>query len=322
MPCRVKPVLAGYIEASIGIAGAVISFLIDPDDFKLKYAISLAVVPILVIGFSSYLVIPIFVFSIISGTYLYTKKFYYPFVFLFAFTLLSYIFFGDGSQWMAIDAAISTGMIVVMIFDSRERQYVKANEITRGEDRIKEVRRDYVQIAAGIIIIGLLYFYGVDISRILVTFGSLLLYAIGNFFSARPDLMIGKFLQNLERSHTKLGIGSMWFASGILLAYSMHDGLYLIMLIVFIISIGDSIATIVGVNVKSPKLFINRKKSVAGTLSLFAVSAAFGFLLIGFLGIDYAALGSIVEAVSGYPLDDNMTVPFAISLMASIVRML
>ncbi|KAA8922815.1 MAG: dolichol kinase [Thermoplasma sp.] len=282
----------------------------------------MAVVPILMLAFSSYLVVPIFILSVISGTYLYTKRFYYPFIFLFAFTLLSYVFFGEGGQWRAIDAAISTGMIVVMIFDSRERQYVRANEVTRGEDRVKEVRRDYVQIAAGIIIIGLLYFYGVDLSRILVTFGSLILYAIGNFFSARPDLMIGKFLQNLERSHTKLGIGSMWFASGILLAYSMHDSLYLIMLIVFIISVGDSVATIVGVNVKSPKLIINRKKSVAGTLSLFAVSAAFGFFLLGFLGIGFAALGSIVEAVSGYPLDDNMTVPFAISLMASLARMM
>ncbi|WP_297218119.1 diacylglycerol/polyprenol kinase family protein [Thermoplasma sp.] len=314
--------LAGYIEVAVGIIAAAISLLIDPNDFRVKYAVSLAVVPVLVLVFNGYVAVPIYVFSIITGTYLYTKKFYYPFMFLFASTLLSYIFFGDGSQWRAIDAAISTGMIVVMVFDSRERNFIKTNDTTRGLDRIKEMRRDYVQILAGAVIIGLLYFYGVDLSRILVTFGSLILYVIGNFFSARPDLMVGRFLQDLERSHTKLGIGSMWFASGIMLAYSMHDGLYLIMLIVFIISVGDSVATIIGVNVKSPKLAINRKKSVAGTLSLFVVSALFGFFVLGYIGIGYAAIGSIVEAASRYPLDDNMTVPFAISLVASAIKMI
>ncbi|BAB60459.1 hypothetical protein [Thermoplasma volcanium GSS1] len=314
--------IGAVIEAGVGITAALISLIEDKQNFLKKYEVSLIILPILVIFFHSMLIVPIYVFSIISGTYLYSKKFYYPFLLLFVSVFLIYIVYGINYPWKSTDIAISAGMIVVMVFDSREKEYVKQNEMNRGTDRKKEIRRDYVQILAGAVIILLIYYYGIDVSRILVTFGSLVLYVTGNFLAGRPDLLLGKLLNSLERSSTKLGIGSLWFASGILIAYSLHDSTAVVMMIVFSIAVGDSLATIIGTSVSSPKLPINRKKSAAGSIAFFAASAAFAIFVLGYAGLFYAAVATITEAVSGFPLDDNLTVPFILSILAYVSKML
>ncbi|MGC8609413.1 MAG: diacylglycerol/polyprenol kinase family protein, partial [Thermoplasmata archaeon] len=263
----------------------------------------------------SSLVFPVYVFSMISGTYLYSRKFYFPYIFLFLSVIYIFFFKFPISVWRVVDISISFSMAIVLLTDAREKRYVKENEESRGFDKKVERKRDYLQIVAGGIIIILLYVYGTDVSRILITVSSLFLYLIGNFFSLRPDLALGRILYSMERKNTKLGIGSMWFASGLLMAYSFHENIYLLMVIVFVVSVSDSVATIAGTSIKSPKLFFNRKKSVAGTAAFFMVSAVFSVFLLGYIGIFYAAVASLIEGVSAYPFDDNITIPFFLSIL-------
>ncbi len=298
----------------VSLIVVIVSLKLDFRDFRNKYLISIPFMVLIYVFTGFPLVFPLYIFSLVSGTYLYSRKFYFPFVFLFLCVAYMFIFRFPYITWRAADISISLAMAVVMLTDAREKQYVKQNDTSRGFDNKVERKRDYIQIVAGLIVIFLIYYFGADVSRVMITVSSLILYFIGNFFSLHPDLALGKFLYSMERKNTKLGIGALWFASGILMAYSFHENIYFLMVIVFVISVGDSVATIVGTSVKSPKLIFNRKKSVAGTAALFTVSAVFSVLLLGYMGIFYAAIASFIEGVSTYPFDDNLTVPFFLSV--------
>lgn len=175
-----------------------------------------------------------------------------------------------------------------------------------------------MQSVVGSIIIGAVFAFGLTLARELVSVAALILYIVGSYFTTHTESWAASFLLSLERGGTPpLGIGAIWFASGVLLALAIVPHVRLLAVTLFVLVIGDSLATIVGTSVKSARLIFNRKKSVAGFLAIFLSSALFGLFMAGWHGVVLALAGSLVESAARYPFDDNYLIPLTCALISN-----
>lgn len=287
--------------------------------FWKKYVISIPLLVIIYIVYKSIIVIPVFVLSVISATALYSLQFYLPFAL--DFSIIFYFFIVGGKTYgaSAVDVSVSIGTILVMLEDKRIRDYSHNNDMSRGISREREINRDYVQIGIGILVLGFIFALGFHDASWLLTISAMLLFVLGNYFSNNGTTYLGNFLNSLERQSTPLGIGAMWLAAGLLLAIGIVQDTRVLAIIIFILMVGDSLATIVGSTVKSPKLPYNRRKSVAGLLADFIPAAVFGYFILGYVGVALAAVGSLVESAARYPLDDNYMIPLALAAISFFI---
>jgi dolichol kinase len=165
----------------------------------------------------------------------------------------------------------------------------------------------------------LIFIAGLQSSREIITVTILILYAVGNYYSVNRRGFLGNFLGSLERDNTPLGIGAIWFAAGVLFAYAIIHNIHILLVVTFILMVGDSVATIVGTRVKTFPLFYNPRKSFGGLMAMFVVSAIFGFLIIGPAAILYAGVGAFVESIAKYPFDDNYLIPLILAAMSVLL---
>ncbi len=287
--------------------------------FLRKYAISIPVIAVIFFVYHSFLVFPIFVLSLISASMLYSLQFYLPFAVDFGLILYFLVAYGKTYSATPIDITISLATILVMLEDKRIRDFSHNNDQSRGISKEREINRDYVQIGIGIIVLIFVLSLGLHNSAWLLTVAVLALYLLGNYFSNNGTNYLGNFLNSLERESTPLGIGAIWLAAGLLLAVGIVGNLEVLAIIIFILMVGDSLATIIGSSVRSPKLPYNRRKSVAGLLANFIPAAIFAFFLLGYAGIVFAAVGSVVESAARYPLDDNYMIPLVLAVMSFFI---
>ncbi|MHB1708848.1 MAG: diacylglycerol/polyprenol kinase family protein [Thermoplasmataceae archaeon] len=281
--------------------------------FLKKYAISVPVIAVIFFVYHSFLVFPVFVLSLISASMLYSLQFYLPFAVDFGLIMYFLVVHGKTYSATPIDVTISIATILVMLEDKRIRDFSHNNDQSRGISKEREINRDYVQIGIGIIVLIFVLSLGLHDSAWILTVAVLALYLLGNYFSNNGSNYFGNFLNSLERESTPLGIGAIWLAAGLLLAIGIVGNLQVLAIIIFILMVGDSLATIIGSSVRSPKLPYNRRKSVAGLLADFIPAAIFAFVLLGYTGIVFAAVGSVVESAARYPLDDNYMIPLVLA---------
>ncbi len=267
----------------------------------------------------SFLIFPVYLLSLVSAAYMYSQSFFSAYLAEIAIVLFAGYQYQTPGVWIAIDVSISTAIILTMIFDERLKAFTHTNDSGRGKVKKKEVNRDYLQSIVGVLILVVLYLNYVDNTRIIITLSVLGLYAFGNYFYLHRKNIIGDFLWSFERDDTPLGIGSIWFAAGVLLAFAIINSLDVMYIVLFVLVIGDSAATIVGVSFKTPPLFFNKRKSVGGFLALFGLSAIFGFFVLGYVGIVFALVGAVVESATRYPLDDNYIIPLALTALSVAV---
>ena len=84
-------------------------------------------------------------------------------------------------------------------------------------------------------------------------------------------------------------------------------------------TIGDSMATLFGIRIRSPRIPYNRRKSVAGFMAIFAFSGIFGYFMIGYAGLGIGVISAVVESVAYYPFDDNFILPVILGAVGSII---
>lgn len=292
------------------------SIAYDPYTFLPKYLYSIPIVVLLFAFTSSILVFPVYALSLISATYLYSKYFYVPFSVNILVVVFGGLIYNTDLAWISVDIAVSVATILTMLTDGRMKNFTYNNDNSRGKTRTIEISRDYLQASSGILVMALIFMAGLQNSREVITVLILILYAVGNYYSINQSGFLGNFLGSFERDNTPLGIGAIWFAAGVLFAYAIIQDIQVLLVVTFILMVGDSVATIVGTRVKSFPLFYNRRKSFAGLMGMFVVSAIFGYFVIGPLAILYAAVGSFVESIAKYPLDDNYLIPLILAAMS------
>lgn len=291
----------------------------DPQRFAMSYAILVPFCAFFYLAFGTAMPAVVMVISVISAKYLYSRIFFYfaPLLFIIGGTL---IFVDAGNIiWAIFDLSIGLGTSIGLLTDKQSMGNVSANDKSKGISKTKEVDRDLLQIASGIVILAILYGMGQNDFRITLSLAVVPIYIIGNYYSLFPSSKIGKTLSFFERPMTPLGLGAIWFAAGILIALGVVESTPLLAIIVFTTTIGDPLATIFGSVIQSPKLPYNHKKSIAGFLGIFLFSGAFGFIVIGYMGIGIALLAAFVESLSFHPLDDNFILPVVLGAISAVV---
>ncbi len=291
----------------------------DPRRFAISYLIISVFGLLFFLLFTTTMPFLVMVLSVISVKYLYSRIFYYftPVLFIIGIALI--VMRVDLLIWAIFDLSVGIGISTSLFSDKQSRERIAANNKSKGADVKKEVDRDLIQVGAGIIILMLLFTMNQKEFRMTLSMAIFPLYMIGNYYSMAPDTKLGKTLNFFERPTTPLGLGAIWFAAGILIALGIVNSVSILAIIIFVTTIGDSLATIFGSLVKSPKLPYNRKKSLAGFMAIFLFSGAFGFVLIGWQGLAIALLSAVVESISLHPLDDNFILPVILGAFSYVV---
>jgi dolichol kinase len=185
------------------------------------------------------------------------------------------------------------------------------------QDVAIELRRDYLQILMGIVLVAVLGL--MSISGFYLSFYLVLLGIFGIAFSANSKSKHLSVLRNLEKSGVFYGRGAIFLAIGFTILLSLYPDFKVALFGIAVLLFCDPIATIFGLRFgRSAKLPYNRKKSYAGTLSYFILGSVFGLLLVGYIGIPIALLLAIFESL-GNKLDDNITIAIAYGVIGSLL---
>ena len=308
--------------AYLGIFVVVLVYLLtkNRESFLLKIAVSIPIMAGMVYLSGTFYILPIYLISLMVSTYLYTVFFYFPFAV--DFILIVTAIFGNFVPVRYVFAAISISILLSMFLDKNMKKYDLMNNEKKGKDIKRETYRDYFQISTGVITILIFFLDGIK-GRVLILLAVLLIYLAGNILYLNNKNRLADIVYRMEREDTKLGLGSMYLAAGFLLVLAFTRSLQLIYISAFMIMIGDSLATIIGMKIRSRKLFYNRKKSIAGFLAMLIPSFIFGiFFFIYFYSAIYALGGTFAESISNKVADDNITIPVSIVVLHLIISML
>lgn len=261
----------------------------------------------------------VMILAVISAKFLYSKTFFFFAPIIFAIGTALLFLSVASAYWAFYDFSIGIGTAIALFTDRESMDRVTANDRSKGVSKSKEISRDFVQIGGGIVILAILFIYGKNDFLVILSLAIIPLYMFGNFFSLLPESKIGKTLSYFERPTTPLGLGAIWFAAGIMIAIGISYSITTLAIVMFVTTIGDSVATIVGSTVHSPKLPYNAKKSFAGFMGIFLVSALFAYFIIGYWGIGLGLLSAFVESISFHPLDDNFILPVILGAVSYFI---
>jgi len=175
----------------------------------------------------------------------------------------------------------------------------------------------------GAVLLAIAYFSGVE--------GSLILLYLGALFYSMYELLKWRFnreFASLSRAFKFVGspeyewnlpyVGPLFFGLGIILVLLLFR-YPIAYAAIAILTVGDSVAAIVGAIFGKATLQINYKKSVEGTLSgfvsAFLVAMLFVSPIVAFVG---AFIGMVMEALPT-PVDDNLTIPISAAVAMTIM---
>ena len=183
---------------------------------------------------------------------------------------------------------------------------------TVNKDKSKEVHRDIIQIALGIVVLAIIAFLRSS-TAIAVVFALIILGYVVNDLSSESRLKgVYKVLESkLERSGVVYGSGALYMAAGTAMVMGFVGNQAFMIFGLITLFFADSVATIVGVNFDWLKLPYNKKKSVFGSLAFFLVVALLGYTLIGIAAIYLGVLLAFVESVN-LKLDDNVSLAMVV----------
>jgi dolichol kinase len=312
--------LFNYAYLGIFIVTLVYLLTKNRESFLIKILVSIPIMAGMVYFSGSFYILPIYIFSLMVSTYLYTVFFYFPFAV--DFVLIVTAIYGNFVPVRYVFAAISISILLSMFLDKNMKKYDLMNNEQKGKDIKRETYRDYFQISTGVITILIFFLDGIR-GRMLILLAVLIIYLAGNILYLNNKNRVADLVYRMEREDTKLGLGSMYLAAGFLLVLAFTRSLDLIYIAAFMIMIGDSLATILGMKIHSKKLFYNRKKSIAGFLAMLIPSFVFGiFFYVYFYSAIYALGGTFAESISNKIADDNITIPVSIVVLHLIISMI
>ncbi len=213
---------------------------------------------------------------------------------------------------MATIGMFGIGTIIGALYSQRYLFRVREDKSMRKT--VTEMKRDVVQVSAGLLILVLMLLWQQSYAYII--FWIIILGYLFNNLVSRGGLAYRK-LAGLERRDSEFGLGAMHLAAGmaILLGFASYK---LALFGVFPLFFGDALATLTGLRFyRSNKLPYNRRKSYAGTIAFFIATAVPGVILLGIWGVALAVLLTIVESVE-LPIDDNVALPIATVVLGAL----
>lgn len=297
-----------------------LTLLVDISRFYLSYLLIIppAIFTYLLTGTLFYTLA--LILAVIVVKTLYTKRFFLYGAFLFSIAISILLLANHTMVWELFDFSLGYGGVISLLGDRMSRINVRTNDISKGKERRIEVRRDYVQIVGGIVILVLLAVSSFYSIRIIITVAVIGFYIVGNYYSMEPQSRIGRLIYYFERSGSPLGLGAVWFGMGILFSLGVVDSGKIFSIIIFGSTIGDPLATIVGSGIHSFPLPFNHRKSVAGFLAMLLPTCMVGYILAGYVGLAVAVTGTFAESISIHTLDDNFSVPASMGIISRLIQ--
>lgn len=213
--------------------------------------------------------------------------------------------------------AFSTGSLAGIAASLRSHKGKVYNK--RAADKSIEINRDLFQICSGIVLL-LILIVSFSIGKYVVMSIVLIGYLTVSYLSRgkASDNALSRVLLSLERPRTTFGLGAVYLSSGAFLVISLVPDFRLMLFGLVALFIADSLATIVGLRIKSPRLPYNRRKSTAGSVMYFAALAIPALLFVGYYAVIAAAVLALIEGFSSR-LDDNITVAAALVVISALM---
>ena len=297
-----------------------LTMLVDISRFYISYLLLIPPAAVIYYFYGTLFYALVLVLSVAAAKYLYSRRLFYYGSALILISIFLFIFNISGPTWMIFDFCIGYGMIVAFLGDKGSLVNVRSNDHSKGAVREIELRRDYVQIVGGLVIFAILYFGSFFYIRLFITWAVLFFIMIGNFYSIHGNTRIGSLISYFERPSVPIGMGAIWFGTGVLFSLGFVSSGKLFALIVFASTVGDPLATLIGSSVKSPKLFYNHKKSWAGMISMLLPTCLLGYFLAGYSGLFIGVAGTLAESLSFHIIDDNFSIPATMGILSRIIQ--
>ena len=305
------------IVASVLIS--VLTLINNPGRFLVAYLLALVFsIGITILTGNAEPVLSI-VLMVVIVKYMYTKISLYFGITMLSYLLAIFILTKDHQIWPFLDLSIGLGIMLGLVSDKESMGWVMKNTASKGRNRSREITRDLVQVGGGIALIILLMLFGPGKTRIAYTVALVVLIIIGAYVSMNREKAFSSKIYGLERNGVPLGIGAIWFGCGIMLAYAIINSINVIILILIAVTICDPLATIIGMRIKSPRIFYNKKKSIAGTISFLVIAGFFGFVLLNWSGLFLGVLGAFIESLPYEAFDDNFMIPVVLSIVSFFI---
>jgi dolichol kinase len=173
-----------------------------------------------------------------------------------------------------------------------------------------ETRRDFVHVILGVVVLALFlslkFYYAVYATIALIMLGYIYNSTLGDGNAG----VVRKLLKSLEREGVPYGLGALYLGIGVALLLAFIHNTHFMIIGIAALMLADPIATIVGINIKGPKLFYNKKKSLYGTLAFLLTVVVLGYPFVGYYAILFGIGLAFVESVDS-PVDDNIAIAVA-----------
>ncbi len=218
--------------------------------------------------------------------------------------LLAILYVFVASTYSSTSFVAEVALLGLLASIDFERQV--ANNDNRGNVVI-ETKRDVLQFFFGIVLLGAFYFVPLQSAKMFTLLLLILGYVIVDFALMHKDGALYRFVHSMERRGTLLGEGAIMLGIGTLAVIAVLGSAVQIMIALSALFLGDSIATMIGINLKGPKLPYNTRKSIFGSLAYFIVVSLVAYQLVGGVGIVFGAVAAVAESMRT-PIDDNLFV--------------
>ncbi|MFH1307040.1 MAG: phosphatase PAP2 family protein [Candidatus Micrarchaeota archaeon] len=179
----------------------------------------------------------------------------------------------------------------------------------KGLKKSVEYARQFVHAGIGILFFAIAYFFGNAVGAVLVAFPLLFGIIIFHFKSIGIKVPVADdILKFVERPGFAPGFGALAFFAGMLICLAFFEQKMALSML-FILTISDSVSTIIGRKYGKIPLPYNKKKSYAGSAAFF-VSSLPVYFIGGIPALGAAVVATVLESLP-IKLDDNLTIPWA-----------
>lgn len=177
-----------------------------------------------------------------------------------------------------------------------------------------ETKRDVIHILLGTVILALFmvlpFYYAIYATFTLILIG----YVYNSILGKNKRGKLFSFLNSLERPNSLYGLGALYLGVGTAFLIGFIHNFHFLIIGTTALFLADPIATIVGMNLKGPKLPYNKNKSVYGTLSFFLVVSLIGYPFIGSYSLLFGLGLAFVESVRSL-IDDNISISVSMIIL-------
>jgi dolichol kinase len=183
-----------------------------------------------------------------------------------------------------------------------------------------EIRRKAFHLLSLIYVLGLIYIPRTTY-LLLLMLGVVVVYGFeyGRIHSTLFGVQVDRYFGGLYRDHEKSKLsGLFWMLLGVVITVSLVKSVPLAVTALLYLILGDGVASLIGLRFRGPH-WPGLQKRLSGSLACFVICLLIGQVILrpeyGWHGILAGAATATIVEMGFIPLDDNVTIPVASSVV-------